>query len=34
MLDQGIPAGTAISLLSIFGMGVQTFDATKKKPKP
>ena len=25
MIDQGVPAGTAISLLAIFGMGVQVY---------
>lgn len=34
MLEQGIPAGTAIGILSMFGMGVQNYDANAKRPKP
>jgi hypothetical protein len=30
MTEQGIPAGTAISLLSLFGMSVQNYDDRKK----
>lgn len=35
MEEQGVPKGTALSLLAIFGAGIQTFDpASKKKSKP
>lgn len=34
MQAQGIPAGAALGLLSIFGMGVQTYSARKPKPPP
>lgn len=30
MREQGVPAGTALAILSIFGMGVQTYDDKKK----
>jgi hypothetical protein len=33
MQSEGIPEGTIIGLLSIFGMGVQTYDEKKKLPK-
>lgn len=33
MQEQGIPKGTAIALLSLLGMGVQTFDENKPKPE-
>ena len=29
--DQGVPRGTALSILSIFGMGIQTYGVTAKK---
>ena len=31
MEEQGIPKGMALSTLALFGMGVQTYDETKKK---
>jgi len=31
MKDQGVPAGTALGLLSVFGMGLQTYEAKPKK---
>jgi hypothetical protein len=31
MQDQGVPAGTAFSILSIFGMGLQTYDSYKRQ---
>lgn len=31
MQDQGVPKGTALGLLGIFGMSLQTFDAKKKR---
>jgi uncharacterized protein YqfA (UPF0365 family) len=31
MLEQGVPRGTAISLLSILGFGVQTYDNSRRK---
>lgn len=31
MEEQGIPRGTALSLLSLFGMGVQTYEDRKRK---
>lgn len=30
MKEQGIPAGTALGILSVFGMGVQTYDAKQR----
>ncbi len=30
MKEQGIPAGTAMAILSIFGMGLQTYNANQK----
>jgi hypothetical protein len=32
MEAQGIPRGTALGLLSIFGMGLQDFDPNRRKP--
>ena len=32
MEEQGVPRGTAIGILSLFGMGVQNYDAKKKTP--
>jgi trans-2-enoyl-CoA reductase len=29
MQEQGVPEGTILTLLSIFGMGMQNFDASK-----
>jgi hypothetical protein len=26
MVEQGVPKGTAMAILSIFGMGLQTYD--------
>jgi hypothetical protein len=31
LLDQGLDRGAALSILSIFGMGLQTYDANKSK---
>jgi len=31
MEEQGIPAGTIIGLLSLFGVGVQNYDEQKRK---
>lgn len=31
MQEQGVPKGTALSLLAIFGMGVQTYDSVDSK---
>jgi hypothetical protein len=28
--EQGIPKGTALTILMLFGMGVQTYDSKKK----
>ena len=33
MVEQGVPRGTAISLLSILGWGVQTYDARRRNQK-
>jgi hypothetical protein len=33
MVEHGIPAGTAIAILSIFGMGVQNYQVQPKKTK-
>jgi hypothetical protein len=33
MLEQGIPKGTALSILTILGMGMQNYDAKKKRAK-
>jgi hypothetical protein len=30
MIDNGVPRGTALQILSLFGMGVQTFENRKK----
>jgi hypothetical protein len=30
MLEQGIPSGTALSILSVFGMGLQNFDESRR----
>lgn len=30
MIEQGVPAGTAMAVLSIFGMGLQNYDSDKK----
>ena len=32
MAAQGIPRGTALSILAIFGMGIQTYGTQTKKP--
>jgi hypothetical protein len=32
MKEQGVPAGSALSMLSIFGMGLQTYDNKKQRP--
>lgn len=34
MLEQGVPAGTAFGVLSIFGMGLQNYEEKKDKPTP
>ena len=31
MEEQGVPKGMVISTLALFGMGVQTYDETKKR---
>ena len=31
MKENGIPAGAAISILGIFGMGIQVYDESGKK---
>lgn len=33
ILQQGIPAGTAIGLLAIFGMGVQNYEQQRRSGK-
>ncbi len=33
MQEQGIPSGPTLSLLAIFGMGIQTYGSQTKKPK-
>jgi hypothetical protein len=32
--EQGVPAGTALSLLAFFGSGLQTYEQKQPKPKP
>lgn len=32
MQEQGVPKGTALSILSLFGVGMQNFDASRKEP--
>ena len=33
MQDQGVPKGTALGLVSLFGLSLQTYESKRKKPK-